>query len=181
MGDTSFNPLDGVTVTTSQNETATSGITYKITDSTGTEKTVETACATAGTYSVTFSYKDSFKGLVSKTVNWTVTASAAKINITNTSLATTAGDAAIDPMSGVSATSSSGETATDITYAVTDESGNSVDLATAGSTAGTYTITYSYTDAVYGTVTATAEWTVSAPVETAPPEETTSEPAPTET
>ena len=183
MGDTSFNPLDGVTVTTSQNETATSGITYAVTDGSGAATTVEAACASTGTYTVTFSYKDSFKGLVSKTVNWTVTASAAKIVLANASLSTTAGGAAIDPLSGVSVTTSSGETLTDVTsnvtYTITDGSGNTVDAGTAAASAGTYSITYSYTDAVYGTVTASAEWTVSSPEQAAAPEETTSEPAPT--
>ena len=184
VGDTAFNPLDGVTVTTSQKETATSGITYTVTDSAGTATTVEAASATAGTYSVTFSYKDSFKGLVTKTVTWTVTASAAKIVLTNASYSTVAGDAAVDLMAGVTVTTSSGETVTDVsscvTYTITDGSGNSVDAGTAAAAAGTYSVTYSYTDSVYGMVTASAEWMVTAPEETAPSEETTSEPAQSE-
>ena len=172
-GDTAFDPLDGVTVTTSQKETATSGITYTISDSAGTSVTLETACAATGTYTITYSYKDSFKGTVTKTVNWTVTASEAKINLTNNSYSTVTGDTSFDPMSGVTATSSSGETTTDVTYTVTDGSGNTVDVAAASAVAGTYTITYSYTDAVYGTVTVSAEWTVTeTATETQPSEET---------
>ena len=183
VGDTTFNPLDGVSVTTSQNQTATSGITYTVTGSDGTETTVETACATAGTYTVTFSYKDSFKGTVTKSFNWTVTASAAKINLTSASYSTVAGDAAIDPLAGVTVTTSAGETITDVSacvaYTVTDAGGNETDIANAAVTEGTYTIAYSYTDEVCGAVTAYADWTVTVTsAEPAPTEETT---APSET
>jgi len=185
-GNTSFDPLDGVTVTTSQSQTATSGITYTVKDAAGTETTVAGAAAAAGTYTVTYSYKDTFKGTVTKTVNWTVTASSAQINLASASITTTAGDAAIDPMSGVSVTTSSGETITDIsssvTCTITDGSGNTVDAASAAGAAGTYTITYSYTDSVYGTITATASWTVVSSEQPAASEgDTSSEPAPEST
>lgn len=163
-GDLSFDPLDGVTVTTSQNETATGGITYTVADSSGTETTVAAASATAGTYTVTFSYKDSFKGTVTRTVNWNVTAVAASINLASESVSTICGDTSFDPLAGVSVTTSSGETLTDVsqcvTYTVTDAGGNAVETATVAGSAGTYTIVYSYSDAVYGTVTASVSWTV---------------------
>lgn len=185
-GNTSFDPLDGVTVTTSQSQTATGGITYTVKDAAGTETTVAGATAAAGTYTVTYSYKDTFKGTVTKTVNWTVTASSAQINLASTSITTTAGDAAIDPMAGVSVTASSGETITDVsssvTCTITDSSGNTVDAASAAAVAGTYTITYSYTDNVYGTITATASWTVASSEQPAVSEgDTSSEPAPEST
>ncbi|MBQ2067196.1 MAG: hypothetical protein II496_06695, partial [Clostridiales bacterium] len=178
VGNTSFDPLDGVTVTTSQSQTATSGITYTVKDAAGTETTVANAAAAAGTYTVTYSYKDSFKGTVTKTVNWTVTASSAQINLASDTISTTAGDAAPDPLAGVSVTASSGETITDVsssvTYTVMDAAGNSIDTASAAATAGTYTITYSYTDTIYGTITKTAFWTVASVEQTVPSESETS-------
>ena len=178
VGNTSFDPLDGVTVTTSQSQTATSGITYTVKDAAGAETTVANAAAAAGTYTVTYSYKDSFKGTVTKTVNWTVTASSAQINLAADTISTTAGDAAPDPLAGVSVTTSSGETITDVstsvTYTITDAGGNTVDAASAAATAGTYTITYSYTDTIYGTITKTAFWTVASVEQTVPSESETS-------
>ena len=178
VGNTSFDPLDGVTVTTSQSQTATSGITYTVKDAAGTETTVANAAATAGTYTVTYSYKDSFKGTVTKTVNWTVTASSAQITLAADTISTTAGDAAPDPLSGVSVMASSGETITDVstsvTYTITDAGGNTVDTASAAATAGTYTITYSYTDTIYGSITKTASWTVASVEQTVPSESETS-------
>jgi 5-hydroxyisourate hydrolase-like protein (transthyretin family) len=178
VGNTSFDPLDGVTVTTSQSQTATSGITYTVKDAAGTETTVANAAATAGTYTVTYSYKDSFKGTVTKAVNWTVTASSAQINLAADTISTTVGDAAIDPLAGVSVTTSSGETITDVstsvTYTITDAGGNTVDAASAAAAAGTYTITYSYTDTIYGAITKTASWTVASVEQTVPSESETS-------
>ena len=178
VGNTSFDPLDGVTVTTSQSQTATSGITYTVKDAAGAETTVANAAAAAGTYTVTYSYKDSFKGTVTKAVNWTVTASSAQINLAADTISTTAGDAAPDPLAGVSVTTSSGETITDVstsvTYTITDAGGNTVDAASAAAAAGTYTITYSYTDTIYGTITKTASWTVASVEQTVPSESETS-------
>ncbi|MBR6959653.1 MAG: hypothetical protein IKH76_04145, partial [Clostridiales bacterium] len=80
--------------------------------------------------------------------------------------------------SGVSVTTSSGETITDVstsvTYTITDAGGNPVDAASAAATEGTYTITYSYTDSIYGAITKTASWTVAAVEQTEPSESETS-------
>ena len=65
--------LDGVSATTSQDYTVTSGITYTITDSSGQNVKEEQAIKTAGTYTVTYEYDDSFRGKVTATATWVVT------------------------------------------------------------------------------------------------------------
>ena len=101
-----------------------------------------------------------------------------QINLAADTISTTAGDAAPDPLAGVSVTTSSGETITDVstsvTYTITDAGGNTVDAASAAAAAGTYTITYSYTDTIYGTITKTASWTVASVEQTVPSESETS-------
>ena len=69
----SIDPLGGVTATTSQDNTVTSGITYTITDSSGQTISLETAQQTVGTYTITYAYTDSFRGKVTTTATWTVT------------------------------------------------------------------------------------------------------------
>ncbi len=68
--------LDGVSATTSQDYTVTSGITYTITDSSGQNVKEEQAIKTAGTYTVTYEYDDSFRGKVTATATWVVTEAA---------------------------------------------------------------------------------------------------------
>lgn len=53
----SFNPLEGVTARTYQAENETSGISYVIKDSNGSEVSLETAQNTAGKYTITYSYE----------------------------------------------------------------------------------------------------------------------------
>ena len=65
--------LEGVSATTSQDYTVTSGISYTISDSSGRKVTEEQACKTAGTYTVTYAYEDSFRGEVTATATWVVT------------------------------------------------------------------------------------------------------------
>ena len=72
----SIDPLGGVTATTSQDNTVTSGITYTITDSSGQTVSLETAQQTVGTYVITYAYTDSFRGKVTTTATWTVTEAA---------------------------------------------------------------------------------------------------------
>ena len=69
----SIDPLGGVTATTSQDNTVTSGITYTITDSSGQTVSLEAAQETVGTYVITYAYTDSFRGKVTTTATWTVT------------------------------------------------------------------------------------------------------------
>ena len=52
-----FNPLEGVTARTYQAENETSGISYVIKDSDGSEVSLETAQNTAGKYTITYSYE----------------------------------------------------------------------------------------------------------------------------
>ena len=66
-------PLGGVTATTSQDNTVTSGITYTITDSSGQTVSLEAAQGTVGKYVITYAYTDSFRGKVTTTATWTVT------------------------------------------------------------------------------------------------------------
>ena len=65
--------LEGVSATTSQDYTVTSGITYTVKDSEGKTISEETARNTAGTYTVIYEYDDSFRGEVTATATWVVT------------------------------------------------------------------------------------------------------------
>ena len=65
--------LEGVSATTSQDYTVTSGITYTITDSSGRTVKQDLAQQTPGTYTVTYEYDDSFRGEVTATATWVVT------------------------------------------------------------------------------------------------------------
>lgn len=67
-----FNPLNGVTATTSQGNTDTSNLSYVIKNSSGQEVSLETARNTVGTYSIRYSYKDAFRGTVTADATWTV-------------------------------------------------------------------------------------------------------------
>ncbi len=65
--------LEGVSATTSQDYTVTSGITYTINDSEGKSVSEEQARKTAGTYTVVYEYEDSLRGKVTATATWVVT------------------------------------------------------------------------------------------------------------
>ena len=80
--------------------------------------------------------------------------------------------AAFDPLNGVSAVTSQGSgVSSGITYEIKNAAGQVVSLDSAKQAAGTYTITYAYTDSFRGKVTATATWTVTEVQATPTPQE----------
>ncbi len=87
------------------------------------------------------------------------------ISLARSSIQTPVGTT-IDPLEGVTATNSVKASVgrAMITYAITDQAGNTVTAESASMTEGFYTITYAYRDAYRGTVTAAAAWTVGDPV-----------------
>ena len=87
------------------------------------------------------------------------------ISLARSSIQTPVGTT-IDPLEGVTATNSVKASVgrAMITYAITDQAGNTVTAESASTTEGVYKITYAYRDAYRGTVTATAIWTVGNPV-----------------
>ena len=83
-----------------------------------------------------------------------------KINVANSSISSAVGQQ-INPMDGISATSSQGQDTTgDVTYEIQDSSGKIVSLEKAEQKVGKYTITYTYKDTFKGTVTAAVTWEV---------------------
>ena len=67
-----IDPLEGVSAKTSQDETTTSGITYEITDESGQKVSLEQAQQKIGKYTITYTYKDSFRGSVTASATWEV-------------------------------------------------------------------------------------------------------------
>ena len=66
-----------------------------------------------------------------------------------------------DPLDGVTAETSQGDTTTsNLSYVIKDSNGQEVSLETARNTIGTYKIVYTFSDAFRGDVTADATWTV---------------------
>lgn len=90
------------------------------------------------------------------------TLKAPEINIPNTSITTTAGQN-FNPMDGVKAKTCQGNVTTDnLSYAITNEAGQSVTLDQAKQTVGKYVITYTFKDPFRGTISVTANWEVKA-------------------
>lgn len=97
-----------------------------------------------------------------------------EINITNKSITTEVGQS-INPMDGVKAKTCQGNVTTDnLSYAIKNESGQSVTVDQAKQTIGKYTITYTFKDPFRGTITDTAVWEVKAPTATETPTPTPS-------
>jgi len=67
-----IDPLDGVSATTSKDDTVTSGISYEITNESNQEVSLETAMNTVGTYRITYAYTDSYRGRVIAAATWEV-------------------------------------------------------------------------------------------------------------
>ena len=90
------------------------------------------------------------------------TLKAPEINIPSTSITTTAGQN-FNPMDGVKAKTCQGNVTTDnLSYAITNEAGQSVTLDQAKQTVGKYVITYTFKDPFRGTISVTANWEVKA-------------------
>lgn len=97
------------------------------------------------------------------------TLKAPEINIPNTSITTTAGQN-FNPMDGVKAKTCQGNVTTDnLSYAITNEAGQSVTLDQAKQTVGKYVITYTFKDPFRGTISVTANWEVKAATATDTP------------
>lgn len=83
-----------------------------------------------------------------------------EIDIPNTSMTSEVGQD-FDPLDGVTAETSQGDTTTsNLSYVIKDSNGQEVSLETARNTIGTYKIVYTFSDAFRGDVTADATWTV---------------------
>ena len=90
------------------------------------------------------------------------TLKAPEISIPNTSITTEEGQD-FNPMNGVSAKTSQGQNTTNnLSYAITNEAGQTVSLDQAKNTVGKYTITYIFKDPFRGTISVTAAWEVKA-------------------
>ena len=97
------------------------------------------------------------------------TLKAPEINIPSTSITTTAGQN-FNPMDGVKAKTCQGNVTTDnLSYAITNEAGQSVTLDQAKQTVGKYVITYTFKDPFRGTISVTANWEVKAATATDTP------------
>ncbi|AVW09863.1 bacterial Ig-like domain-containing protein [Lactiplantibacillus paraplantarum] len=133
-------------------------------DTTGDEATATTSdtvdAQTPGTYQVTYTFTDSTGSLISKTVTVTVVASAAELAVKDSTFVATTNPAAK-------------WTASDNVTAILDNAGQRVSYVDANITvagadkvdlrqAGTYHVTYTYTDASGNEKTATATITVTA-------------------
>lgn len=70
-----IDPMDGVSAISSQDQDKTGDITYEIKDSSGNTVSLEKAQQKIGKYTITYTYKDSFKGTITATVTWEVTES----------------------------------------------------------------------------------------------------------
>ena len=69
--------MNGVTATSSQDQDKTGEVKIEIKDSSNKAVTQEKAQQTVGKYTVTYSYKDSFRGTVTSTATWEVKEDAA--------------------------------------------------------------------------------------------------------
>ncbi len=68
-----IDPMDGVTATSSQGQDKTSEVKYEIKDSSNKTISLEKAQQTIGKYTITYTYKDSFRGTATATATWEVT------------------------------------------------------------------------------------------------------------
>ena len=141
----------------------------------------EDAFANAGTYTIEYSFMDPKNGKIVKNVALNVY-SPLELDVANTELAVTAG-ASINLLEGVTAKDGTGLDATSkVTYVITR--GNEVvDESIAVSTPGTYTVTYSLSDAlgIQGTTTKTVSLVVTGTKEPETGKETTEATAETTT
>lgn len=117
-----FDPLSGVSATTSQDYTDTDHISYVIKDSSGQEISLEKAQNTVGTYSIRYSYTDAFRGTVTADATWTVTVASTPEPTTSST-----DTSASDPTAGSEPTSSSDTSETSDTAETSDTSETSAD------------------------------------------------------
>lgn len=72
-----FNPMDGVTGKTSQGVSTTKDLTYALTNASGQAVSLDQAKQTIGKYLITYTFKDPFRGTITDTAVWEVTAATA--------------------------------------------------------------------------------------------------------
>ena len=99
-----INPMDGVKAKTCQGVVTTDNLSYAIKNEAGQSVTVDQAKQTVGKYTITYTFKDPFRGTITDTATWEVKAATA----TDTPSPTPSGDTTITP----SPTPSSGATDT---------------------------------------------------------------------
>ena len=100
-----INPMDGVKAKTCQGVVTTDNLSYAIKNEAGQSVTVDQAKQTPGKYTITYTFKDPFRGTITDTATWEVKAAATPSSAPST---TPAGDITLTP----SPTPSSGSTDT---------------------------------------------------------------------
>ena len=93
-----MNPLDGVKAKTSQGVVTTDNLSYAITNESGQSVTVDQAKQTVGKYTITYTFKDPFRGTITDTATWEVKAATS----TDTPLTTPSGDTTLTPSPAIS-------------------------------------------------------------------------------
>ena len=93
----SINPMDGVKAKTSQGVVTTDNLSYAIRNEAGQTVTVDQAKQTAGKYTITYTFKDPFRGTITDTATWEVKAASSTTPSTSPSTTPSAGDITLTP------------------------------------------------------------------------------------
>ena len=93
----SINPMDGVKAKTSQGAVTTDNLSYAIRNEAGQTVTVDQATQTAGKYTITYTFKDPFRGTITDTATWEVKAASSTTPSTSPSTTPSAGDTTLTP------------------------------------------------------------------------------------
>ena len=80
-----IDPMNGVTAKTSQGQTTTNSLSYAIKNSAGETVTLDQAKSAVGKYTITYTYKDYFRGSVTATATWEVKQGSGSASATPTS------------------------------------------------------------------------------------------------
>ena len=93
----SINPMDGVKAKTSQGVVTTDNLSYAIKNEAGQTVTVDQAKQTIGKYTITYTFKDPFRGTITDMASWEVKAASAVTPSTSPSTTPSAGDTTLTP------------------------------------------------------------------------------------
>ena len=93
----SINPMDGVKAKTSQGAVTTDNLSYAIRNEAGETVTVDQAKQTVGKYTITYTFKDPFRGTITDTATWEVKAASSTTPSTSPSTTPSAGDTTLTP------------------------------------------------------------------------------------
>ena len=93
----SINPMDGVKAKTSQGNVTTDNLSYAIRNEAGQTVTVDQAKQTVGKYTITYTFKDPFRGTITDTATWEVKAASSTTPSTSPSTTPSAGDTTLTP------------------------------------------------------------------------------------